>query len=554
MAQTKQVHIENNTLIFGDPSFSKSTELEGHLAAFAFESLARDPSREIITDYSGKGKQPIKAGMLLALAYLLSSKLKRLYPDQEHIGIVLPPGIGAFIANLAVTLADKTPVNINFTVSPSAIAVSILKANIHVIISSPVLREKLPNFPWTETFFDLSKQLKKLSKVKILAFLTSLSVFSSKNLIKWLKVPTVGGDKKAAIIFTSGSSGTPKGAILTHRNILGNIFQILSLSLITPKDKILACLPIFHSFGFTVTLWYPLISGTLVTTVPNPLETRKIADVIEAEKATLLLGTPTFLQPHLKKTDPAKIASLKAVIAGAEKTPPAFKKAWEAQFNSRYLEGYGLTETSPVVSVNLPYVFNNNVLHKPGSVGIPLIGHEARIVDPETEEVLPPNKSGILELCGPNIFAGYLNDPEETNKVFRGKWFHTKDIAHFDNEGFLFIQGRTARFSKIGGEMVPHITVEHHILEAFDIHATQKMPIAVTSREHASRGEILVLLVTIEISQQELISKLQAFGIPNLWIPKEIVSVDEIPCLPSGKIDLCACQKIASIRHTNTTA
>jgi len=400
---------------------------------------------------------------------------------------------------------------------------------------------------------DLIEELKCLPKVKTLALLAAIHLLPAKLLAKSLRVPSRGDQAEAGLLFTSGSSGEPKGVALSHRNILGNCAQIDSAGLLPSAEKIIANLPIFHSFGFTVTLWYPLLRGCPVVTVPSPLEVKKTAEAIAAESATILIGTPTFFKPYLKRVEPEQLATLKYVIAGAEKTPAGFAESWEKRFASTYLEGYGLTETSPVVSVNLPepsvagqHPTAAAAGNRRGSVGRLLPGQAARILDPDTREFLSVESTGLLALKGPNIFNGYLSEPERTAEVKDGEWFITGDLARFDLEGFLYIEGRLSRFSKIAGEMVPHGTIEQALIEAFDLLDSEVPLLAVGARPDPDKGEAIVLLAAIDIQLEEVRTKLAAAGYTNLWIPREVRRVPAIPTLATGKLDLRSIQQLTA--------
>lgn len=476
------------------------------------------------------------------------------WTDKQRVGIVFPPGLGGYIANLAVTLAGKVPVNLNFTLGPASVEACIRKAGIDCLLTTERVQKKMPAFPWPETgIVDMVEELKTLPKPKVMAMLMAIYALPAKLLARWLKVPSVGDRAEAGLLFTSGSSGEPKGVALTHRNILGNCAQIDSAGLLPTSEKVVANLPIFHSFGFTVTLWYPLLRGCPVVALPSPLEVKKVAAAVEAESATILIGTPTFFKPYLKRVPPEKLASLKYVIAGAEKTPDGFADAWEERFGSAYLEGYGLTETSPVVSVNLPlkpsgvnYPGESDAGSRRGSVGRLLPGQAARILHPETREEQALDAAGLLVLKGPNVFDGYLGDPERTAEVKDGEWFITGDLARFDSDGFLYIEGRLSRFSKIGGEMVPHGTIEEHLFEAYGLLDSEVPLLAVAGCPDEAKGEILVLLAAIDIELDDLREKLTAAGLANLWIPKKIRRVEAIPLLATGKLDLRSIQKIAA--------
>lgn len=534
-----------------ESAFQQRPELESHLAMESFLALARSPRRELIVDCTLQ-RRTMKSGFLLAASYMLSRRIAG-WTSKKRVGILFPPGLGGYLANLAVVLAGKVPVNLNFTLGAASAEICIQKADIDCLLTTERVRQKMPQFPWPETgIIDLVEELKSLSKVKTLALLSWIHLCPAKLLAKVLKVPARGGNREAGLLFTSGSSGEPKGVMLSHRNILGNCAQINATGLLPTSEKLIANLPIFHSFGFTVTLWYPLLRGCAVVTLASPLEVKKVADVVEAESATILLGTPTFLRPYLKHIEPEKLASLKYVVAGAEKSPEGLADAWEARFGSLYMEGYGLTETSPVVSINLPvlpvgapYPGNSTDGFRRDSVGRMLPGQAARILNPESLEELDVGSVGLLALKGPNIFSGYLDEPERTAEVKDGEWFLTGDLARFDGDGFLYIEGRLSRFSKIGGEMVPHGTVEEILIEAYDLSDAEHPMLAVAGRPDEAKGEVLVLISAVDLDLADMRGKLVAAGLTNLWIPKEIRRVEAIPTLATGKLDLKAINLLA---------
>ena len=523
----------------GEDAFRQRPELDRHLAYEAFLGLAKHSGQLFLVDRTMRRRE-ITRGFLLALSWMLSRKLLG-WTAQQRVGIVFPPGLGGYIANLAVVLAGKVPVNFNFTLGPAAIEDCIRKADVDCVLTAAAVQAKVPDFPWpVEGVRDVVEELKQLPKVKALSFLAAVKCLPAKWLASFLKVPAVGGDSEAGLLFTSGSSGEPKGVVLTHRNILGNCAQILATDVLSHGEKLVANLPIFHSFGFTVTLWYPVFSGCQVVSVPSPLDVKKTAEAVEAEGATVLVGTPTFLRPYLKRVKPEALKTLNYVVAGAEKTPDGFTQQWEETFGSVYLEGYGLTETSPVVSINLPG------RSRIGSVGQLLQGMAARILDPDTLKELPVDRKGVLALKGANVFPGYLEDPNRTAMVKQGDWLITGDLARIDSDGFLYIEGRLSRFSKIGGEMVPHGTVEHALNTAFALLEAESPLLAVAGRPDTVKGEVLVLISAIDLELNEVREKLSDAGLANLWIPREVIRVEAIPTLATGKLDLRAIQAIAT--------
>ena len=535
-----------------EAAFQQRPELRRHLAYESFVSLASRPRQELIVDRSTQ-RRTMKSGFLLAVSFMLSRRLTD-WTSKTRVGILFPPGLGAYIANLAVVLAGKVPVNLNFTLGESSAAACLQKADVDCLLTTERVQHKIPHFPWPESgIIDLVEEMKSMPKAQALALLSWIHLCPAKLLAKILKVPAKGGEQEAGLLFTSGSSGEPKGVVLTHRNILANCAQIDATGLLPASEKVIANLPIFHSFGFTVTLWYPLLRGCSVVTLPSPLDVKKVAEAIKAESATILIGTPTFLKPYIKRIEPEQLASLKYVVAGAEKTPEGFADVWEAHFGSLYLEGYGLTETSPVVSINTPwmpkgvnYPGSSTEGSRRGSVGRMMPGHIARILNPDTMKDIDVTAVGLLMLKGPNIFRGYLGEPERTAEVKQDEWFITGDLARFDDDGFLFIEGRLSRFSKIAGEMVPHGTVEEALVKAYNLFDAELPILAVVGRPDESKGEALVILATMDLELDDVREKLSAAGLTNLWIPKEIKRVETIPTLATGKLDLRKIQVLAS--------
>jgi acyl-[acyl-carrier-protein]-phospholipid O-acyltransferase / long-chain-fatty-acid--[acyl-carrier-protein] ligase len=366
-----------------------------------------------------------------------------------------------------------------------------------------------------------------------------------------LQVPKKGGHAEATLLFTSGSTGEPKGVVLSHRNVVGNVSQFRELLDAKTDDAILASLPFFHSFGSTVTLWYPLIEAVRIITYPSPLEVAKNAALIEQHKLTLLLATPTFLRGYLRKAEPHQLRSLRLVITGAEKLPLDLAKSFEERFKQKVFEGYGLTETSPVVSTNLPEpepVRPGEQVQpssRPGSTGKMAPGIAAEIREPETDRKLSLHETGMLWLRGVNIFEGYLHDRERTSEVLRDGWLKTGDIGRFDEDGFLYIEGRLSRFSKIGGEMVPHESIEQKIVELLGLSGKDERTLAIVGVTDEAKGEALVLLSAVDVDLARLRDKLRDAGVPNLWIPKRVQCVESIPVLASGKLDLSQCVALA---------
>ena len=540
----------NELLDLGAIAFEQRPVLRRHLARECVRALTKQPGRSQVIDRTAE-RRVLTCAQLYAAAAVLSRRVRDTVPEQR-IGVALPPGIGAFVANLGILCAGKIPVNLNFTAGRAAVESAMRLAGITTVISAEAMRAKVPTFPWPERTLDLRVELQAAGgKRALLRWLVAAWVLPNQWCASLLRLPKVGDRAEAGLLFTSGSAGEPKGVVLTHRNILANCAQISSLSILPRTCSLVGCLPVFHSFGFTVTLWYPMLRGSHVVTVPSPLDTRKIVDAIRDERATVLIGAPTFIRPFLRKAQTHELRSLDLVIAGAEKLTDDLYRAFLEAFHIEILQGYGLTETTPVTNVNQHHPAVAAATNLPqvgkrlGSTGRLLPGMTARIVDPETGRELPSTSTGIVLFRGANVFEGYLNDAAKTRAVFRDGWFVTGDLGRFDEDGFLFIEGRLSRFSKIGGEMVPHGTVEQKILDTFGWDQTEAVTVVITSVPDEAKGESLVLLTTRDIATDELRSKLLNAGLPPLWVPKVVRHVDKIPMLGTGKTDLRRCRELA---------
>ncbi|MGF1483264.1 MAG: MFS transporter [Opitutales bacterium] len=554
-AETATVENVHQALLdMGAEAMAKRPELQEHLGVALIRSLKTQAKQEVIVDYA-QGRKTITGERLLIASLALAQHLRKEVPEAR-IGVVFPPGLGAAIANFAIALAGKSAVNLNVTLGREGLSQCIEQASLRTFITAGAVLTKVesrfPDLQWPERQIDLTTFLKHTPKRKLLAIAVAVKLLPAASLARWFKVPKEAGDTEAAVLFSSGSVGAPKGILLTHRNLLAQKVQIDHTDILPDKEVALANLPVFHSFGYTVLLWYALLKGVKVVAVPSPLDIKTAVKAIREERVSVLLGSPTFLRPYIKQAQPEDLTSVKWVVAGAEKTPPGFDERWEARFpNTQYLEGYGLTETAPVVAVNLPNVHDSRtnsevVRRKPGSVGRLFGGMAARIRHPDTGERLGLGQPGVLLLKGPNVFKGYLNDPTRTQATFDAEgWFISGDLARLDPDGFITIEGRLSRFSKIGGEMVPHGTIEEAIQKAFGLEGEETACVAIASRNVADKGEALVLFTTKEIEREELARKLAEAGLPNLWIPRDIRRVEVIPVLASGKLDLKALRENA---------
>lgn len=549
------MNIRNSTTVdSGYDDFNSLELLDLNLAYAATCGLARNTKKEYIYDFSLN--RHLDRGMTLAVALALKGYIEKHFGNQKRIGIALPACFPGVVVNLAVQMAGKSSVNINFTAGSDSAKACLAKAGIECIIGSRKVREKVsahaPDFPWTDNFADIGDILKSIGKKGILPHLIAARTLSGKLICSLYGIPKEGGDKEASIIFTSGSEAAPKAAVLTHRNLSANAKQMIEIGIVHEGDVLHSNLPLFHSFGQSIQVWFTMIYGIGQVMVQSPLEVQANLEAARRGKSTIMISTPTFLRSYYKKGSPADFPNLKCVIGGAEKTPDGFIDAWNAKFPQvAYLEGYGLTEASPVVSVNLPAGLKRGKFCpqqsaiKEASVGEIFPGMMARVADPDSGEILPVGEVGLLQLKGASIFGGYLNQPEENAKKLSDGWLNTGDLAALDSDGFIFIKGRLSRFSKIGGEMVPHSGVEEAIVRVLGLQDSEQPLVAIGSKVDPAKGEALVLLSAVDIDVPQLRRLLSEAGFPNLWIPKHIMRVDAIPLLGTGKLDLGKIHKIS---------
>jgi acyl-[acyl-carrier-protein]-phospholipid O-acyltransferase/long-chain-fatty-acid--[acyl-carrier-protein] ligase len=535
-----------------EESYRTRSLFDGSLGMALLAGLRKHGSKKRILDGADDTELPYGSILAAALAF---SKHIRAETDQPRVAIVLPPGKGGLIANLAVIFAGKTPVNLNFTAGPEAIRSCIRQAGVDRFITADPFVRKVSTFPWppNRDLILIERVLPTLKK-KIITWGVLSKLLPAALLGTLLGLNKRRGDDEAALLFTSGSSGEPKGVVLSHRNLLANVAQFGSRLDLPDDSAILGCLPLFHSFGCTVTLWFPVIEGVNLVTYPSPLETKRLAELIALHQVNVLLSTPTFLRGYMKRIDAAQLASLKLVVTGAEKLPQSLANAFEEKFGIRPQEGYGLTETSPATNVNLPnpppetgaVVLPSS---RNGSVGQMLPGIAIKITDPATDREIPIDQQGIIWFKGSNIFPGYLGDPKKSAEVLKDGWFRTGDVGRVDADGFLYIEGRISRFSKIAGEMVPHETVEAAVNKVLGLDAESERRIAIVGVPDEQKGEAIVLLSTIAgpALEQECIDlryKLLDEGLSSLWCPKHIIPVTEIPVLASGKLDIKGCEAL----------
>jgi len=511
--------------------------------------------RMAATDVIG---EPVSHHKFITAVFAFSGLIAKKSPEQ-NIGLLVPASVGGAITNMAVLALGKTVVNLNFTSSAEAMQGSIKSAKIKTVYTSKKFIRKLDDrgikikeiLPNTKLIY-LEDFKKELPKAKMLFTLMAAMLLPAK-ILQWIYIKRINLEDTAAILFSSGSEGTPKGVELSHRNIAANSRQVADMLNTRENDVVMSTLPTFHAFGLLATTFMPLSEGVPIVCHPDPTDVLTIAKGAARNNATLLFGTSTFLRLYTmnKKVHPLMLKSLRMVIAGAEKLNPKVRDAFTAKFNKTVLEGYGATETSPVASVNIPDELDTNYW-KPqlgnrfGSVGMALPGTSFRIVDPNTMEELETGEDGLILIGGPQVMKGYLNDPEKTAEVISvidgQRWYHSGDKGHLDSDGFLIIVDRYSRFAKLGGEMVSLTAVEETIRSAL---ADDELDLVAVNVPDDKKGEKVILLIVSEEPAKNLKKALIDAGMNPLMIPSTFINVNAVPKLGSGKTDFATSRKVA---------
>ena len=510
-------------------------------------AMRRHPFRFAMGDLT---KPKVSCLEALTGAIALARVLRPHWEGQEYVGILLPPSVGGALVNIAATLSGRTTVNLNYTAGRSGMDSAAQQAQLRTIVTSRLFVEKAKlEVPESATLIWMEDVRKNISSSdRLLALLSALfaPITVLEKIAGATRTPSM--DDLATIIFSSGSTGEPKGVMLSHFSIDANVEGIAQVLHIDHRDRILGILPFFHSFGYLTTLWFATIHGLGLLYHPSPLDAGPIGEMVHTHRISILLTTPTFLQLYLRRCTPEQFGSLRVVITGAEKLSNRLAQAFEDRFGIKTHEGYGVTECAPVISVNCPDFraagFFQSASHR-GTVGQPLPGVSVRIVDPDSFEPLPTETAGMLLVKGPNVMNGYLGRDDLTAKAMHDGWYITGDIAKVGEDGFITITDRLSRFSKIGGEMVPHGTVEEALHLAID---AETQVLAVTAIPDEKKGEQLVVLHTLEDdSIPSLLEKVAASGLPNLFIPRKdaFLKVDQIPVLGTGKLDLRGIKRVA---------
>ena len=560
------------TVSFGRPMPPKSTAIEVraavqelHAGAFdrrkpymrtldrAFVATARHNRRRFMM---ADGNTPrVTFGAALTRTMYIARRLRSQIGGRRMVGLLLPPSVGGALTNYALMLLGRIAVNLNYTSSSEVLASCAAQCDLDVVITSRAFVEKFPNLRIpgrTLLLEDVLREPKTGEKLGALALSWLVPAALLRSALGGSALPDVAGqprmDQIATIIFSSGSTGDPKGVMLSHFNIESNIGQVSQVFMLGGRDKILGILPFFHSFGFMAGLWLPAVNGIGVVYHPNPLDAQAIGGLVAKYKVTFMVATPTFLQTYMRRCSPESFGSLEYVLVGAEKLQERVAVAFEDLFGIRPLEGYGCTECSPVVAVNgrdyrAPGFLQ--VAARRGRIGHPLPGVSVKVVDIDSGAPVPPETAGMLLVKGPNVMRGYLGKPEKTAEVLRDGWYTTGDVAVMEEDGFLTITDRLSRFSKIGGEMVPHLRIEEKLQE---LDGSTEQVFAVTAVPDEKKGErIMVVTTQTGAKLDAVLEKLAACDLPALWKPKpgQFVRVDALPVLGTGKLDLRAIKTIA---------
>jgi len=490
----------------------------------------------------------------VAGAIALARKLRIHWSNQTRVGLMLPPSIGAAMANLAAATAGRTSVNLNYTAGAASMESAAKQAGLTTVLTSRAFIEKakLTPPPGLHAIYieDIVAKITTGDRISSFLYAALAPMGVIERVCGATRKPSL--DDELTIIFSSGSTGEPKGVVLTHANIDSNVEAVAQVFGARRGDRMLGILPLFHSFGY-MTFYLASNHGIGIVFHPNPLDAEAVGKLVETRRITILIATPTFLNLFMRRIAPHAFGALRVVLTGAEKLPTRLADAFQQHFGIQPIEGYGATECSPVITTSTLDVRYEGV-YQPGSrrgaVGLPLPGVSIRIVDPDTYATLAPNEAGLLLVKGPNVMDGYLGRDDLTRNVMREGWYVTGDIARVDNDGFLYITDRLSRFSKIGGEMVPHGRVEDALHEQAELTTPT---FAVTAVPDEKKGERLAVVHTYDESKVgELIDKLKQSGLPNLFIPRadQFVRVDALPLLGTGKLDLRKLKRIAADRLT----
>jgi len=485
-----------------------------------FVKIAKKMGKKLaIIDRTTDKRVPYSKALIASI--LLARKFNKY--EKGYLGIMIPNSAGSFLAVLGTLLAGKVPVMINYSTGAEKNArYAQDKCGFSKIITSKALLEKIkcPKIDGMIYIEDIMESITKFDKIKALV----RSKLSVSSICKATAKATENDN--AVILFTSGSEKDPKGVQLTHKNLGSNALSAIEVFHLNSEDSILCILPLFHVFGHMVNFWLPLLLGSTAITYANPLDFKNIPKIIKEEKPAMIAATPVFFAGYLRESKLGDFESLRILVAGADKTPDRLRTGYKEKHNKLLLEGYGTTETSPVISVN---TLENN---RPGSIGKVFPDQEVKIVDIDSGAELPANKEGKILVKGPNVMKGYFDDIEETSLRIKDNWYDTGDMGMFDEDGYLWHRGRLKRFVKIGGEMISLVNTESILNTALPDH----IDCCVVEVPHPTKGAQLIAAVSEEINKKEIIKKLGK-ELPKIAIPKTFMVFPNLPKMGSGKLD-----------------
>ena len=500
------------------------------MSAFLDACRMHGAQTPIITDGDGR---VFTYGEIRRAAFALSDPIAKATQGEGTVGVLLPTGAGAVIALLALHTAGRTPAMLNFTAGVRNLRAAAQTAPLSTVVTArkfvelgglQSLVEEMSEFAQILYLEDMRERIGPAAKLRAVLGPVLPALF----------LPAARPNDTGVILFTSGTEGNPKGVVLTHSNVLANIEQIEQHVEILPTDIFFNPLPTFHCYGLTAGTLWPVFSGYPVVLHPSPLQTKTVAQRIEQTGATVLFATDTFLQQYMRASGEGGLSSLRIAVCGAERVREETRAAADKRFGFEVLEGYGVTECAPVLAANQPGDIRG------GTIGKMLPGLQMRL-----EPVDGLKEGGRLMVKGPNIMKGYIR-PENPGQVVPvpGGWHDTGDVVSVDGEGYYVIRGRIKRFAKIGGEMVSLTVVENNASALWPdhMHAAAILP-------DPKRGEMIVLLTDHpRPKRQELMAWAQSHGVPEISVPKKIISVPEIPVLGTGKLDYVRVGEMAKER------
>lgn len=466
-------------------------------------------------------KRDVTYGRALIGALILSKKFQQY--DKGYIGIMIPTSAGCALATVGALMSGRVPVMINYSTGAEGNAkYAQEKCKFKTIITSKALLEKIecPLIEGMVLIEDIMNSVTTGDKLKA-ALKTKLPVGMILN-----GIHKGNEDDNIAILFTSGSEKDPKVVQLTHRNIASNIKDFSEYVNITGEDILLANLVFFHIFGLTVNLWVAFYHGMTMVTYANPTDFQTISNIARDEQPTIMVGTPSFFWGYLQKSEPGDYKTLRLMVAGADKCPDALREGYMKKHGVTLLEGYGATETSPVVSVN-SLEFN-----RPGSIGKVIPNVSVKIEHLETGEECPTREVGKIMVKGDLIMKGYLGEPELTAEAIVDGWYNTGDMGFMDEDGYLWHSGRFKRFVKIGGEMVSLVKVENEM----EKHLPEGVSCCIVEIPDEVKGATIVAAVTQDLNKVAILRKMGE-ELPNIALPRQFLVIEELPMMSTGKID-----------------